>query len=152
MPAATSRRAACLTVAALCALLVTGCGGKKATSTAASKKIDTVLVNSPSNLTSATMRATANDLRGCTRELARLGPPTARLQPVYKLAKSGCAQYDKAATCFATAAAIGIPVAGTAEERRFNQAVDCGFKTPEKGSLLLAQAEGKGFEIKEKAG
>jgi hypothetical protein len=152
MPAATSRRAACLTVAALCALLVTGCGGKKATSTAASKKIDTVLVNAPSNLTSATMRATANDLRGCTRELARLGPPTARLQPVYKLAKSGCAQYDKAATCFATAAAIGIPVAGTAEERRFNQAVDCGFKTPEKGSLLLAQAEGKGFEIKEKAG
>jgi hypothetical protein len=190
MPAVTSRRAACLTVAALCALLVTGCGGKTATSTAASTpstttpvaattaaattttvgpmtgkelvwleaigrlhtKIDTVLVNSPSNLTSATMRAIANDLRGCTRELARLGPSTARLQPVYKLAKSGCAQYDKAAACFATAAAIGAPIAGTAEERKFNQALDCGFKTPEKGSLLLAQAEGKGFEIKEKAG
>src|SRR6266536_833682 len=190
MPAVTSRRAACLTVPALCALLVTGCGGKKATSTAAStpstttlapattaaattttagpmtgkelvwleaisklhKKIDTVLVNSPSNLTSATMSKTANDLRGCSRELARLGLPTARLQSVYKLAQSGCAQYDKAVDCFAAAAAIGIPVAGTAEERKFNQAVDCGFKTPEKGSLLLAQAEGKGFEIKEKAG
>jgi hypothetical protein len=36
MPAVTSRRAARLTVAALCALLVTGCGGKTATSTAAS--------------------------------------------------------------------------------------------------------------------
>jgi len=190
MLAVTSRRAARLTVAALCALLVTGCGGKKtATSTAASTptttlaattttapitrttgpmtgkelvwleaisrlhtKIDTVLTNSPSNLTSATMGAIANDLRGCTRELARLGSPTARLQPVYKLAKSGCAQYDKAADCFATAAAIGAPIAGTAEERKFNQALDCGFHTPEKGSLLLAQAEGKGFEIKEKAG
>jgi hypothetical protein len=190
MSLSTSPRTACLTVAALCALLVTGCGGKKATSTAAStpstttlaattttvaitnttgpmtgkelvwleaigklhKKIDTVLTNAPSNLTSATMSKTANDLRGCSRELARLGLPTARLQPVYKLATSGCAQYDKAADCFATAAGIGIPVAGTAEERKFNQAVDCGFKTPEKGSLLLAQAEGKGFEIKEKAG
>jgi hypothetical protein len=196
MLSSTSRRSACLTVAALCALLVTGCGGKRATSTAAStpstsalagttttgattttaaaskttgpmtgkelvwleaigrlhKKIDTVLTNAPSNLTSATMSKTANDLRGCSRELARLGLPTARLQPVYKLAKSGCAQYDKAAACFAAAAAIGIPVAGTAEERKFNQAVDCGFKTPEKGSLLLAQAEEKGFEIKEKAG
>ena len=79
-------------------------------------------------------------------------PPTARLQPVSKLAKRGCAQYDKAANCFATAASIGAPIAGTAEERRFNQAIDCGFQTPEKGSLLLAQAEGKGFEIKDQAG
>jgi hypothetical protein len=115
-------------------------------------KIDKVLVNSPSNLTSASMGAIANDLRGCSRELARLGSPTERLQPVYKLAKSGCAQYDKAAKCFTTAAAIGAPIAGTAEERKFNQALDCGFKTPEKGSLLLAKAEEKGFEIKQQAG
>jgi hypothetical protein len=186
----TSRGTAYLTVAVLCALLVSGCGGKTATSTAAStpstttlapattaaattttagpmtgeelvwfeaisrlhKKIDTVLTNSPSNLTSATMRATANDLRGCTRELARLGPPTARLQPVYKLAKSGCAQHDKAANCFATAAANYPPIAGTAQDRRFEHALDRGFQTPEKGSLLLAQAEIKGSEIKEKAG
>jgi len=115
-------------------------------------KIDKVLTDSPSDMTSATMGAMANDLRGCSRELARLGIPTDRLQPVYKLAKSGCAQYDKAANCFATAASIGAPLAGTAEERRFNQALDCGFKTPGKGSLLLAKAEVKGFEIKEAAG
>ena len=191
MPPTTSRRAACLAVAVMCALLVCGCGGQSGTSTAASTptattlavtttaaaattttagpmtgkellwleaisklhtKIDKVLVNAPSNLTSATMGAIANGLRGCTRELTRLGPPTARLQPVYKLAKSGCAQYDKAAKCMATAASIGAPLAGTAEERTFNQALDCGFKTPEKGSLLLANAEGKGFEIKQDAG
>ncbi len=191
MPPSTSRRTVCLAVAVICALLGSGCGGKKtATSTAAStpstttlvaattiaattttagpmtgkelvwleaisrlhRKIDQVLTNSPSNLTSATMGAIANDLRGCSRELARLGPLTERLQPVYKLAKSGCAQYDKAAKCFATAASIGAPMAGTAEERTFNQALDCGFHTPEKGSLLLAEAEEKSFEIKEKAG
>ena len=190
MRPSTSRRTACLAVAVLYALLVSGCGGQPATSTAASMpsattlvatttaaattttagpmtgkelvwleairrlhtKIDKVLTNSPSNLTSATMGAIANDLRGCSRELARLGPPTARLQPVYKLAKSGCAQYDKAAKCMATAASIGAPLAGTAEERRFNQSLDCAFKTPGKGSLLLANAEMKGFEIKEKAG
>jgi hypothetical protein len=191
MPASTSRRTACLTVAVLCALVVSGCGGQSGTSTAASTpsttalavtttaaaattttagpmtgkellwleaisklhtKIDKVLVNSPSNLTSATMAAIAHDLRGCSRELARLGPPTDRLQPVYKLAKSGCAQYDKAAKCMATAASIGAPLAGTAEERTFNQALDCAFKTPEKGSLLLANAEEKGFKIKQQAG
>ena len=189
MPLSISRRTACLAVAVLGALLVSGCGGKSATSTAVSTssttlapatttaattttagpmtgkelvwleaisklhtKIDKVLANSPSNLTSATMGAIANDLRGCSRELARLGSPTERLQPVYKLAKSGCAQYDKAAKCMATAASIGAPIAGTAEERTFNQALDCGFKTPEKGSLLLAKAEEKGFEIKQEAG
>jgi hypothetical protein len=89
---------------------------------------------------------------GSTNELAWLDALTQRLQPVYKLAKRGCAQYDKAATCFATAASIGIPIAGTSQERRFNQALDCGFAAPGKGSPLLAEAEAKGFEIKETAG
>jgi hypothetical protein len=97
-------------------------------------KIDKVLMDSPSNLTSATMRTLANQLRGCSRELARLGPPTDRLQPVYKLAKSGCAQYDKGATCLATAASIGAPMVGTAAERKFNQAIDCAFAAPVDGA------------------
>jgi len=108
-------------------------------------------VDAPTNLTSASMGPIATKLRGCSRELARLGTPTERLQPVYKLAKSGCAQYDKAAECFATAARIGV-ITGATEERRFNQALDCAFAAPSKGSELLANAEGKGFEIKEKAG
>jgi hypothetical protein len=67
----------------------------------------------------------------------RLGAPTQRLQPVYKLARSGCAQDDKAATCFATAASIGIPIAGSSQERRLNQAIDCGFAAPGKGSVSV---------------
>ena len=115
-------------------------------------KIDKVLTDAPSNMTSSTMGTLSAKLRGCSRELARLGPPTDRLQPVYKLAKQGCAQYDKAARCFATAASIGAPLAGTAQERTFNQALDCGFAVPGMGSALLADAEAKGFEIKETAG
>ena len=85
-------------------------------------------------------------------ELARLGVPSDRLQPVYTIAKRGCAQYEKGAQCLSTAADTPAPIPGTAAERKFNQALDCGFKTPGKGGLLLAQAEGKGFEIKAAAG
>jgi hypothetical protein len=115
-------------------------------------KMDKVLTDAPTNMTSSTMGTLSAQLRGCSRGLARLGAPSDRLQPVYKLAKQGCAQYDKAAKCFATAASIGAPLAGTAQERTFNQALDCGFAVPGMGSALLAEAEAKGFEIKEAAG
>jgi hypothetical protein len=115
-------------------------------------KSDKILSDAPSNMTPSALGTLATKMRGCSRELARLGAPTERLQRVHTLAQRGCAQYDKAATCFATAASIGIPIAGTSQERRFNQALDCGFAAPGKGSLLLAQAEAKGFEIKETAG
>ena len=115
-------------------------------------KADKVLSDAPSDMTSSTMGTLAAKMRSCSRELARLGAPTERLAPVYKLAKSGCAHYDKAAKCFATAASIGIPLAGTSQEQRLNQAIDCGFAAPGKGSALLAEAEAKGFEIKQTAG
>jgi hypothetical protein len=113
---------------------------------------DKVLTDAPSNMTSTALATLATKMRGCGRELARLGAPTERLAPVYKLAKSGCAQYDKAAKCFATAASIGIPLAGSSRARRFDQAIECGFAAPGKGSALLAEAEVKGFEIKQTAG
>ena len=115
-------------------------------------KIDKVLTDAPSNMTSSTMGTLSAKLRGCSRDLARLGSPPDRLQPVYKLAKSGCVQYDKAAKCFATAASIGAPIAGTSQERTFNQALECGFTAPAKGSALLAEAEAKGFEIENMPG
>jgi hypothetical protein len=115
-------------------------------------KTDEVLTDAPSNMTPSAMGTLATKMRGCSRDLARPGAPTQRLQPVHRLAKGGCAQYDKAARCFATAASIGIPIAGTSQERRLNQAIECGFAAPGKGSALLAEAEAKGFEIKETAG
>jgi len=192
VPAITGRRAVRLAVAVVCAVLIAGCGGGTATSTAAStptsstlapttttpapttttvppmtakelawlnaipklhKKLDKVWTDSPTNLTSAVMSGLAKGLRGCSRELARLGAPTDRLQPVYTLVKKGCAQYDKGAKCYATAASIiGHPIANAAEERRLNQSIDCGLTAPAKGSGQLALAELKGFEIKEQVG
>ena len=114
-------------------------------------KSQKVLGGSPCCETKAQMRALEDGMRGCTRELARLGLPSDRLQPVYKLAQKGCAQYDKAAECFATAAEIGAPVSGTSEERKFNDAIDCAFSAPNRGAILLADAVEKGSEIKNAA-
>lgn len=113
------------------------------------KKIDEVLTAAPAEMSPENMRPLAERLRGCTRDLARLAAPTSRLQPVYELAKQGCAKYDDAAKCFDTAASIGIPVAGSANDRKLTESIKCGFAKPGDGSHLLAIAETKGTEIKE---
>jgi hypothetical protein len=105
-----------------------------------------------SNLTPAAMARLANTFRSCTRELVRGGPPSERLQPVYVLVKKACKEYDKGAACFATAASIGIPFAGTPDERKQSRAIDCGFAAPGKAGLAIADAETKGAEIKAEAG
>jgi hypothetical protein len=67
------------------------------------------------------------------------------------LVKKGCKEYDKGAVCLRTAARIGIPF-GTPEERKQNEAIDCGFAAVGKGGIYLADAENKGAEIKAAAG
>ncbi len=99
------------------------------------------------NVTSRLMLQYAKTLRGCSRELARLGPPGDRLRPVYALVKQACAAYDKAAQCYVTAASIGGVTTSSADERKLEQAIDCGFSAPNNGTKLLAAAEVKGFEI-----
>jgi hypothetical protein len=71
------------------------------------KKIDKS-IETTSNLTISAMRNLATSLRSCSRELARGGAPSDRLQPVYALVKTACKEYDKGAACFTTAASIGI--------------------------------------------
>jgi hypothetical protein len=105
-----------------------------------------------SDLTPAGMARLANTFRSCTRELVRGGPPSDRLQPVYVLVKKACREYDKGAACFATAASVGIPFAGTPGERKQSKAIDCGFAAPGKAGIAIADAETKGMEIKTEAG
>jgi hypothetical protein len=105
-----------------------------------------------SNLTPAAMARLANTFRSCTRELVRGGPPSERLQPVYVLLKKACKEYDRGAACFATAASVGIPFAGSPGERKQSKAIDCGFAAPGKAGLAVADAESKGAEIKAEAG
>jgi hypothetical protein len=105
-----------------------------------------------SDLTPAAMARLATTFRSCTRELVRGGPPSERLQPVYVLVKKACKEYDKGAACFATAASVGIPFAGSPGERKQSKAIDCGFAAPGKAGLAIADAESKGAEIKAEAG
>jgi len=71
-----------------------------------SGKIEKALGASTINVTPATMHAYANTLRSCRRELLGAGPSSDRLQPVYALVKKACAQHDKGARCFDTAATL----------------------------------------------
>ncbi len=105
----------------------------------------------PSMITSSTMLSIAGKQSGCTRTLDGLGSVTDRLRPVADLAKQGCAQYEKSGQCFKTAGEIGAVVAGSAEEKKYNEASDCAFNSRGEASSLFAKAEMKGTEIKEAA-
>jgi uncharacterized RDD family membrane protein YckC len=94
-----------------------------------------------SELTSPVMTEMATVLRSCSRELASIGAPSARMQQVHALVNKACRQYDKGADCFDTAARIGIPLADSAEDRRHTTAIDCGFDAANRGTGLLFDAE-----------
>jgi uncharacterized RDD family membrane protein YckC len=94
-----------------------------------------------SELTSPVMTEMATVLRSCSRELASIGAPSARMQQVHALVNKACRQYDKGADCFDTAARIGIPLAGSAEDRRQTKAIDCGFDAANRGTQLFVDAE-----------
>ncbi|MGE5286798.1 MAG: hypothetical protein ACM3ML_06250, partial [Micromonosporaceae bacterium] len=73
-------------------------------------KMNKVFSNAPTKMTGSALASLAHQVRGCSRELARIGsPPSARLQPVYELVQQACGEYDKGAKCFANAARMGIP-------------------------------------------
>jgi hypothetical protein len=115
------------------------------------EKIDKTL-EATSNMTTSAMLRLATSLRGCGRKLARGGAPSDRLQPVYALVMKACKEYDKGAACFTTAARIGIPFAGTPEERAQSKAIQCGFDAGGKGGIHLLDAENRGAEIQLEAG
>lgn len=121
------------------------------------EKIDKALQQPGSvTLTRAKMTSYADTLRACSGELARIGSPSDRLQPVYVIVKKACRTFDKGAKCWATAASVSMAdggvVAGTPEERTQSRAIDCGGAAAGNGSNLLSDAETKGEEIKAKFG
>jgi hypothetical protein len=119
-------------------------------------RIDKAFPEGSMNMTRAKMVELGNALGACSRELARIGSPSDRLQPVYVVVKKACRTYDKGAKCFATAARVsdasGGVVAGTPEERTQGRALDCGFAAHGNGSNLLIEAETKGAVIEAQAG
>lgn len=65
------------------------------------------------------------------------------------LVQQACAVYDKGAECIAAAAGIGFPEAGSEEDRRFTEALDCGFASSEAGRTL-SDAVSKSDQIRSK--
>jgi hypothetical protein len=104
------------------------------------------------NVTPATMHAFANTLRSCRRELLGAAPSSDRLQPVSALVKKACAQHDKGARCFDTAATLSPMGPGTPAARAQDRAIQCGLDTATKGLSLLADAEEEGSKIQAEAG
>ena len=80
------------------------------------------------------------------------GSPSDRLRPAYALVKKACAQQDKGARCFDTAATFHPLGEGTPAARAQDRAIDCGFDKATKGLSLLADADEAGSEIEDEAG
>jgi hypothetical protein len=106
--------------------------------------------------TRAEMVSLAKVLGSCSRELARLGAPSDRLQPVATLAKKACQQLRKAAKCQATVASVsdasGGVVVGSPQQRTWERAGRCAEAADKKATQLLEDAQAKGHQIRATVG
>jgi hypothetical protein len=117
-----------------------------------SRKIEKTVGVESFYVTPERLHSFANTLRSCRRELLGAGAPSDRLRPAYALVKKACAQHDKGARCFDTAATFNPMGDGTPAARAQDRAIDCGFDEATKGLSLLADAEEEGSEIEAEAG
>jgi len=104
-------------------------------------RLDAVVARSPGAMTRQTLHALAAQLRECTRELVRLGVPSARLRPVRALVVRACGEYEKGADCFAAAAEARS--ASGVQSR-----LDCGFAAARRGGAPLAAAVAEAAELR----
>ena len=91
-------------------------------------------------LTPEAVRVMAGQLRRCTSELAGLGPPPGPLSEVYRQAKQACADFERGAKCYTTAA----PVLYSAQANKLLN--ECAADTNH-GSDLIGRAVAEGSII-----
>jgi len=103
--------------------------------------------------TSAKMHQVAEGLRLCGRALATTTKPTHRLMPVYDLFTTACQHFDRSAACADTAAKLmKTPLeAGSAEDRKFSEAIDCHSAEITQGSTVLSHAQSRSYDIRSAA-
>jgi len=110
------------------------------------KTMDNALGPADLVITSASLRMIAGRLRHCTTDLAKLGPATKPLQPVYRIARQGCARYERGAACAAAAARIPFGPTGNASAK-LNRLLDCSLAGVNAGSARMADAVFEGYQI-----
>ena len=101
-------------------------------------------------ITPSKLRSWETLMRSCGKEQARIGPASARLQPVQALVQQACRQFDKGAACYAVARRY-INSYTTAGQKKAEQNLTCGGNAAGDGSNLLGDAEAKGREIESAA-
>jgi hypothetical protein len=92
-------------------------------------------------VTPALLRSQATQLRRCSPDLARLGPPTASLLSVYQIAAQACGQLQRAANYYIAAARAYDPYSPTPQ---FTKLLNSGDNSAAMGSLLIGEAVADG--------
>ena len=83
------------------------------------------------------LRAQVSQLQRCAPRLARLGTPASQLRPADRLATRACAQFARAARCYAVAARAIRPFK---ESARFDKMLHCGDTAATQGGWLIEEA------------
>jgi hypothetical protein len=98
-------------------------------------------------LTSVSLRSTARQLGRCSAGLSALGPPTAQLRQVDRLAVRACQGFDQGARYFATAAGFMSPDGAATNQSKANELLDRGDAGVNRGSNLMSAAVADGSVI-----
>jgi len=92
------------------------------------------------------LRSTARQLSRCSAKLAALGPPPGQLRPVYRQARSACADFERGAACYVTAAQAYDPVSA-GPGGKFASLLDRGDAAVNRGSYVISTAVADGSFI-----
>jgi len=98
-------------------------------------------------LTNVSLRTTARQLDRCSAELSALGPPTAQLRQVHRLAVRACQGFERGAGYFAATARFMGPDGSATDQRKVNKLLDRGNAGVNRGSNLISRAVADGSLI-----
>jgi hypothetical protein len=98
-------------------------------------------------LTSVSLRSTARQLGRCSAELSALGPPTAQLRQVDRLAVRACQGFEQGARYFAAAAGFMSPDGAATGQGNANELLARGGAGANRGSNLMSAAVADGSVI-----
>jgi hypothetical protein len=98
-------------------------------------------------LTSASLRSTARQLSRCSAGLSALGPPTAQLRRVDRLAVRACQGFEQGARSFAAAAEFMGPDGAATDQQKVNGLLHRAAVGVNRGSNLMSLAVADGSAI-----